>query len=317
MISYSKILVGVDLTHDDRLISEELNEHGRHAVEEAIELARGSGGEITFMTVIEVSEQVRHLIELDKSPGLSPVERDASLALKKLVQQAEAAGVKANYVVKLGICWELIIKEVIQGEYTLLVIGGKSHVKLRETLFGRTTTKLARKCPTPVLIARKTIEREIHSILVADDFSKNAERVLDAGVLLARNNQCRLHVLHVLDPRSDAKLAASGYLSDEVTHLQTTRKKQAEALLNERLSRTDYRTLIHGAMVHVEYGTPEEVIVEKVDEYDVDLLILGTIGRSGISAILLGNTAERVMNKANGSVLLIKPKNFVSPVKIA
>lgn len=316
MISFSRILVGVDLSHADRLVSEELSDHCETAVQCALRLAEGCGSQVTFMASIDISEQAMHLIELHESPEVTPVERDAGRVLQKLVDRADAAGVKADYVVALGPSAECIIKQVLRGEHTLLVIGARSSQKLSQILFGRTATKLLRKCPVPVLVAKLGPHEHLDSILVADDFTENGEPLLDAGVQLARMCEAKLHVVHVLEETDDAKLVSSGIPIEQIYRVQETLKEGATAKLAERLSRTDYRTLVHGVMTHVEFGRPETVILEKLQEQNVDLLITGTVGRTGLSALMMGNTAERLMNMVNCSLMAIKPVDFVCPIKL-
>jgi len=65
---------------------------------------------------------------------------------------------------------------------------------------------------------------------------------------------------------------------------------------------------------HVEEGLPEDVIEKLADDLDAELVILGTIGRTGISAALIGNTAEHVIDRLNCDVLALKPDGYVSPL---
>lgn len=53
-----------------------------------------------------------------------------------------------------------------------------------------------------------------------------------------------------------------------------------------------------------------------VEENGVDLVIMGTLARSGVLGMLIGNTAEEVLDRIQCSVLALKPKGFVSPVRI-
>ena len=62
-------------------------------------------------------------------------------------------------------------------------------------------------------------------------------------------------------------------------------------------------------------GLPEDIIPKHAQQLDAELVVLGTVGRQGISAALIGNTAEHVIDKLNCDVLAIKPYGFVSPVK--
>ena len=65
---------------------------------------------------------------------------------------------------------------------------------------------------------------------------------------------------------------------------------------------------------HVNEGLPEDVIQALSVELDAELVILGTIGRTGLSAALIGNTAEHVIDRLNCDVLALKPDGYVSPL---
>jgi universal stress protein E len=64
---------------------------------------------------------------------------------------------------------------------------------------------------------------------------------------------------------------------------------------------------------YVEEGLPEDVIEDVANRLDAELVILGTIGRTGLSAALIGNTAEHVIDRLNCDVLALKPDGYVSP----
>ena len=60
---------------------------------------------------------------------------------------------------------------------------------------------------------------------------------------------------------------------------------------------------------HVREGFPEEVIPEVAKEIEAELVILGTVGRTGLSAALLGNTAEHVISKLSCNLLALTQSN--------
>jgi Universal stress protein UspA and related nucleotide-binding proteins len=66
----------------------------------------------------------------------------------------------------------------------------------------------------------------------------------------------------------------------------------------------------------VQEGLPEKVIPLVAKTIDAELVIIGTVGRVGISAALIGNTAEHVIDELNCDVLAIKPDGFVPPLKV-
>lgn len=68
---------------------------------------------------------------------------------------------------------------------------------------------------------------------------------------------------------------------------------------------------------HLVRGRPSDLIVSFAQDNDVGLLVMGTVGRTGIPGLLIGNTAERVIDLVRCSILALKPQGFVSPVTAA
>ena len=68
--------------------------------------------------------------------------------------------------------------------------------------------------------------------------------------------------------------------------------------------------------VHLVKGFARDMIPKTAKEQDIDLIIMGTVGRTGIPGFIMGNTAETVLNRINCSVLAIKPEGFVTPVRV-
>lgn len=67
-------------------------------------------------------------------------------------------------------------------------------------------------------------------------------------------------------------------------------------------------------LVHFINGDPEWSIVDFITKDDFDLIVMGTLGRTGISGFLIGNAAERIVNGIQCSLLAVKPDGFVSPI---
>ena len=66
---------------------------------------------------------------------------------------------------------------------------------------------------------------------------------------------------------------------------------------------------------HLSWGTPWQEIRRIAKHQAVELIVIGTVGRSGVKGLLLGSTAERVLDTCGCSILTIKPDNFVSPIE--
>ncbi len=63
-------------------------------------------------------------------------------------------------------------------------------------------------------------------------------------------------------------------------------------------------------------GNAADVIAEHAEDEGIDTLVMGTLGRTGIAGLFIGNTAETILNRVTCSVLAVKPQGFVSPVTL-
>jgi nucleotide-binding universal stress UspA family protein len=68
--------------------------------------------------------------------------------------------------------------------------------------------------------------------------------------------------------------------------------------------------------IHSLKGDPGTVIPSFVKNHQVDVIVMGTLCRTGLSGLYIGNTAEKVLGNVRCSVLTVKPEGFVSPVKL-
>jgi len=144
-------------------------------------------------------------------------------------------------------------------------------------------------------------------ILVPIDFSPNAEHAFDYALTLAHTLQARLTLVHVIDPLpvGSIEIMPFTYLHDleaKITDLMTTYRDRVTAAGLQN----DY------VIVH---GVPFQRIIETARTAHVDLIILGTHGRTGLSHVLLGSVAERVVQHAPCPVLVVRlPTDTVARV---
>ncbi|CSA27563.1 universal stress protein family 1 [Vibrio cholerae] len=68
-------------------------------------------------------------------------------------------------------------------------------------------------------------------------------------------------------------------------------------------------------MIHHLHGKPDELIPEWVTAENIDILVMGTLARTGIAGFVIGNTAENIVQSIECSLVALKPEGFVSPIK--
>jgi universal stress protein E len=313
MTRIQNILVGIDLHHGDRIASADLSEESRAAAAEALRLAAFWGATLTFCSVLELSAQSQSLIEHDHENVFETVEDFANVILSRFVGMANAQGIAAESVLKFGAAWEELSREAATGEYDLVIIGTRARVRATRILFGSTAQKLMRFAPCPVWVVKPGELREVRDVAVATDLSAAALPALMVAVTVARAIGARLHVVHAIELADLRYLTIAGMGEAEIAETEARIRQTAEDQLRDQLHQTDFRTLPHGVKIELLSGEADSVIPEFVAANGIDLLVMGTNGRSGLSGFMLGNTAERILPALQGSLLTVKPAGFRSP----
>src|SRR5512147_786183 len=140
---------------------------------------------------------------------------------------------------------------------------------------------------------------EMHTVLLPTDFSPWAEQACQQGFALAAREHAHVLLVHVL-LRSDLAFG------DIPLPLREQAEKELQAEAESRL-----RTLAAGQSVAVEtlvvWGSPPVEICRIAQERHVDLIVMGTHGRTGLAHLLIGSVAERVVRHASCSVLIVRP----------
>jgi nucleotide-binding universal stress UspA family protein len=136
-------------------------------------------------------------------------------------------------------------------------------------------------------------------ILVPYDGSEPADTALDRA--LEENPDAEITVLHVIDASS---LSYAGGSASAAESLDQAQREEAEELLGKAQKRADeYGTALSTA---IETGQPGEAIVSYAEANDVDHVVMGSHGRSGLSGILVGSVAETVVQESPVTVTIAR-----------
>lgn len=150
----------------------------------------------------------------------------------------------------------------------------------------------------------------LQRILLATDFSDCAAPARDVALELCTRFQATLYLLHVIHelpvevPESGMEMAFPGFLENIGTQRQELRRKAAQEL-NAAIA--DAWREQHEIVEDSRFGKPAAEIVEYARDNEVDLIVIGSHGRSGLERVLLGSVAESVVRKAPCPVLTIRP----------
>ncbi len=147
---------------------------------------------------------------------------------------------------------------------------------------------------------------KIHTILCPVDFSDASRKAVRYAQEFAGSMGASLYLLNVVEPRPMAVDISLNYVPLE-GDLEQAAKEDLEVVLKE-LTDGGFK-----AACGVEIGSPADVILDKIDEMDVNMVIMGSHGKKGLSRLIMGSVAETVVRKANCPVLIVKTeeKEFI------
>jgi len=306
--SYSRILVAVDFSS-----------YTESTVKHAVWLARKCGASITLVNVLP---NLRHLVESASYPGkidflygdgsvfLREVERESAGKLRKLVAEMHADDLQVDFKTIVGPPYAEVSRLVMKDGYDLVIAGTRGMSAWKQFFLGSTSHLLIRNCPSSIWIVRAEQAEPPKVVLAATDFSDVSRRAVLEGLKIAQHAGAEFHLVHVID---STELPEGTFFKNSWANSLRTKVEEAAAL---RLSEffdslgTDSKKV----QTHLINGAPWHDIGQIANQVHADLVVIGTVGRSGISGMLLGNTAERLLNTCTCSILTVKPADFVSPV---
>jgi len=295
--AFKKILAHVD-TETKRL----------DAWHRALRLAEASGGAVTLIDVIEELPVFLRSSAHGGPSLLETLKKEKRAELSALADEARDRNIDVRVEVVYGKPFVELTKAVLQDGYDVVLETIDAGVL---NLHGGVALKLMRKCPCPVWAVRPDRGESVRRIVAAvDPMSEyDADNGLDRAILdtaleVAELEGAEVHVVHAWGGRV-VEQAVFGPFAPELGEYA---KEQMAALLES------YADDIPAERVHVELGDADHVILETAKSVDADLLVMGTIVRTGFQGVLMGNTAERVLSNVPCSVLALKPSGFESPV---
>lgn len=146
-------------------------------------------------------------------------------------------------------------------------------------------------------------------IAVCTDFSENASAAFDVALEMAVRDQAQLMVVHVLPPAVNPMLTDSEWVVPDAPP-ETLVPRLEERLQNEYGTRIGSKTPYEIAILNGHVAT---AIVTFLEERQVDLVVLGAFGFTGVGLVLFGSVAKRVSHKAPCSVMIVRPRPAARP----
>jgi len=292
-----RILVHLDTTSDRR-----------PALTRALHLAQSTGGSLRLVDV---------LVPL---PGHTPNAADLEGLLRKEMKDrlADAAalakrmGAPVTTALLEGDVATMLVEASVSWRADVLLRSHGIH-QAAPAPIGPTDSQLVRRCPCPVWFVTNRHAEGEHVIVAAvdpdpDDGPRHllSVRVVQAAAAVADASGATLHVIHAWNAYGHQVLASHTTADDLVGYVAACRDNAQQRfdalLLDARVPET--------AKTHLLEGVGDQVLTTFIEKRRADLVVLGTVGRTGLAGLVVGNTAERVLRQVRCSVLAFKPAGF-------
>lgn len=307
MESFKSILVDIDATAS-----------AHPALDRAILLAKASGAQLTISDAMTVPAYASHYLPAGVEERLVQERREQ---LSRIARQVSE--VQATAKLLAGRPATALIEEVLRSNHDLLL---RSHARDRATSgssgFGAVDMELLRKCPCPVLLVRHGQPASKPRIACAVDASSEdpsaqalSAKIVEWGLSVADYLNADPPILvHTWVPFAERAIRQHAGNDEFVAYAERARQRAASTLT--QIARSFGAKFDATATTVIRRGEPQDVIPEFVVSEGIDVLVMGTVARGGLSGLLIGNTAERVLRKLPCSVLTVKPDGFATPVRL-
>jgi len=291
------------------VVATDFSETARRALVRACELAKTHSARLVIVNSLTLDPLPLGGPELMVlPPDFETQVREASLkALSDWVEEARAKGVAAEAELETGSPADAIVAAAKRLGADLLVIGTRGNTGFKHLLLGSVAEAVVRDAACPVLTVHPGDDRPLDSVrrvLLPTDFSDDAKHAVDtvSNLLARRIEEIELLLLHVYQlPVMVAPL--SGFAPEMPILIEDAREMAHKSLdpQAEELRAKGFRVQVIGRE-----GDPATVVTELAESDDVDLIAMGTRGLSRLKQVLLGSTAERVVQHARCPVLTIR-----------
>jgi nucleotide-binding universal stress UspA family protein len=303
------------MTRFQFLVPVDGSERSKTAAKHAVELAKKYGAEVSTMFVVDTHRfLLPDILEIIKSAGEEYVSYVRELA------QNNGVTVRSAEVLS-GLPVEMIVNKAKEIDANIIVIAAKGGIESGGPSIGFIANRVLRYSSSHVLLVRSTENREHYqNILISTDGSKDAKYAAHFGMSIARRYNAKVYACNIVDTKDKilqrhiitldeaGKGKALGeplIFSEHIINRLREHLREDAALIAEDVKKiADEKGITTEIIVKDGKAAPE--ILNIVKEKNIDLVVLGSHGKSSISKLLVGSLSEKIASTAKCSVLVVR-----------
>jgi len=280
------------------------------ALREAVRRASLDDAAVTVVHVMEEAlvRQLKTALGSDEAG----VREEWETRLRAFVSDSAPGADHVKVEVRVGHPFLELVQACATHEADLLVMGAKGS-KDEPGRIGVIAAKCVRKAPVDVLIVRKSAHGPFKHLVACVDFSENAAKAVQFALHVAAQDKADLDCLHIYQSVTALALDYGGFatplpplVADEDS--EKAWQKELDGFLEPLTRKADDQKIGH---LVKESPSIRDAIMEHMNSTGADLVVLGTRGKSGLRELLIGTTAEKILQYAPCSILAVKPDDFV------
>lgn len=292
------------------------------ALQCGVRLAKHNQAKLTIVDVVPDLSWISRLVMPDAEEAQQVLADDKLRNLESIAGPLREEGIDVTTKVLFGKTSVEIMREVLRSQHDLVLRVTKGTHSKQSRFFGTTSMRLLRECPCSLWLVRPDSPPRFSQVLAAvepdpHDLAHNqmSKTIIELGMSIADYENGQLHIVHAWD-LFGASVVKSRLKESEFEDILRRAEAEVTSALDNFLS--PYKLSHESECVHLlgDASGAGHAISELAKQQGIDLVVMGTIARTGVAGALIGNTAEQILDQIECSVLTIKPDEFVSPVTL-
>lgn len=281
---------------DHILLGQDFEKSSGHTLNVAINLAKVFKSKITPIYIIPddiENDKVKQLL-------LDTAHTKLNAIVKTIVDNGIAS---EKSMIEYGSVSNAIADAAMKIDANLLVLGAGNPTANHNFKLGTTTERIIQKSEKPVFVVKDNSPIGIQNVLCPVDFSLESKRALNNAILISRKFNAELTILSVSEIETSSWL-----ISKEMLELENeSRHKKHQAKFDEFLKEFSLKGVNYKK--EVLKGDPSQQILNTITVKNIDLLVMGTTGRTGLNRLLLGSVTEKVIREVPCNFLTLKSED--------